>query len=101
MEVLVMNDFIIGRIRTGAQLVAGVLITWLTTYLINQGFDTEFITDLEGLTPILAGFLVMLFTLLWREIVDYLARTRNPLYGWLNGYPTTPNYKSGEAVDLP
>lgn len=79
------NNFIIGMIRTGTQVLAG----WIITYLLSTPFAELgiLIRDSNILEPVLTMF----FTLVWRQSIELLAQ-KYPVAGWLNGFPTQPNY---------
>lgn len=79
------NNFVIGMIRTGTQVLAG----WIITYLLSTPFAEIgiLIRDSNILEPVLT----ILFTLLWRQGVELLA-TKYPMAQWLNGFPTQPTY---------
>ena len=79
------NDFVIGMIRTGVQVLAG----WLLTYLLSTPFAEVGILIRDS--NILEPALFLIFTIVYRQSVILLAQ-KYPVAEWLNGFPSRPNY---------
>lgn len=80
------SSFIIARIRTGVQLLIGYIIT----QLLESNFAPVGDMIQENRT-IFEGLLILIFTLLWRETIELIAK-KYPVAGWLNGFPALPQY---------
>lgn len=85
-----LSDAMIGLIRTFVPTVIGTIIAWLTA----QGVLVDSAVE-EQLSVAFIGLCVALYY----GAVALLERKVNPAFGWLLGYPKSPEYGKDKGAD--